>query len=415
DRLEPAVRAGAGRYSVNLLEVIDRALAIQPEHRFPSVQAFQAALRASPSGEAGVGATVLEFSKVPGPARLHSIVPPRLDPGEPAAASRGQKGFGKAWMKLLQIPWPSRNQHAGLTANEGRSRDEIQVVAPRQPSPILVGGGLVVLATLTALVMRAAWSPLAASAYERKPHLPYTVRQNDSVAVSSVKVTAWVPEPAPAPSAPRTEPVPATQKVSEPLEREPSPAEAFSAKPVSASEPPFEMSSTADLAPSGPVAPQALERSPAVTPFGRSAEVVTAEQPALLPFDQERPASERLPPTQHLLLRPPWQIRAPRTAAKATVATTPPQPSPARAANAKTRIGSLSKSPATGSNGNATRVQRRDESADRPRRPLRQMAQSYGGSRSRVGNSRHGFRAWPRWGAVRNPWEAPAKTGFNQK
>lgn len=44
DSLQPAIVEGAGRYSTNLLRVIDRALAVRPEQRFRTVADMQAAL-----------------------------------------------------------------------------------------------------------------------------------------------------------------------------------------------------------------------------------------------------------------------------------------------------------------------------------------------------------------------------------
>lgn len=51
DRLEPAVLAGAGRYDIRLLEMIDRALAVRPERRFQTVAEMQVALDGTPDGD----------------------------------------------------------------------------------------------------------------------------------------------------------------------------------------------------------------------------------------------------------------------------------------------------------------------------------------------------------------------------
>ncbi|MDS4071240.1 MAG: protein kinase [Candidatus Competibacter sp.] len=51
DRLEPAVLAGAGRYDIRLLEMIDRALAVRPERRFQTVAEMQAVLGGAPDGD----------------------------------------------------------------------------------------------------------------------------------------------------------------------------------------------------------------------------------------------------------------------------------------------------------------------------------------------------------------------------
>ncbi|MEI2741886.1 MAG: protein kinase [Candidatus Competibacter sp.] len=418
DRLEPAVRAGAGRYSVNLLEVIDRALAVQPEHRFPSVQALQEGLRAPPNSAASVEATVLKFSKVRDAARPRAVELARVRSVEIPSASRVQKGSGKEWPKRFQAFWPDdytaklRQKFASLSA-------DIRALDRKQPSPVIVGGGLVVLATLTALLMRAAWSPLAASSYERAAHVRYTATHENASAAPSIQAAAWVSEPPP--SALKAEPAPAPHELSGPLDREHS-SVAMNLKPIQPSEVPASgalseaVASSKALPPFDAGAFQASRTAPTAA-FLEPAPMPTAEQPAPWPLDQDRAPRQGASPVQPLLLPslPPPTVRAPKAVTKAGVATVPSFASTVSMANAKARLGPSSKQAVTGSAADEIRGQRRGEPAERSRRSVRQVARSYGESRPRTESSRHGFRSWPKWGAVRNPWEAPAKTGFNQK
>ncbi len=72
DPVQPAIEAGAGLYSHNLLQMVDRALAVRPEDRFQSIAAMQEALWAAERSNAKA-----DFSQVP------PIKPELLDLSEP--------------------------------------------------------------------------------------------------------------------------------------------------------------------------------------------------------------------------------------------------------------------------------------------------------------------------------------------
>ncbi|HQC73308.1 MAG TPA: serine/threonine-protein kinase, partial [Candidatus Competibacteraceae bacterium] len=60
DPVQPAIEAGAGLYSRDLLQMVDRALAVRPEERFQSVAEMRTALR-----EAERSPQQVDFSQVP--------------------------------------------------------------------------------------------------------------------------------------------------------------------------------------------------------------------------------------------------------------------------------------------------------------------------------------------------------------
>ncbi|NMQ20512.1 hypothetical protein E4P82_15710 [Candidatus Competibacter phosphatis] len=72
DPVQPAIEAGAGLYSHNLLQMVDRALAVRPEDRFQSIAAMQEALWTAERSNAKA-----DFSEVP------PIQPELLDFSEP--------------------------------------------------------------------------------------------------------------------------------------------------------------------------------------------------------------------------------------------------------------------------------------------------------------------------------------------
>lgn len=63
DTLKPAVAVGAGRYSTNLLRVIDRALAVRPEQRFRDVSEIQAGLSGAQDEESDETVIMAPLSK----------------------------------------------------------------------------------------------------------------------------------------------------------------------------------------------------------------------------------------------------------------------------------------------------------------------------------------------------------------
>ncbi len=63
DTLEPASNVGAGRYSIYLLEAIDRALAVRPEQRFRTVADMQAALVGPQNGNSEQTVIMIPLAK----------------------------------------------------------------------------------------------------------------------------------------------------------------------------------------------------------------------------------------------------------------------------------------------------------------------------------------------------------------
>ena len=93
DTLKPAVAIGAGRYSTNLLRVIDRALAVRPEHRFRDVAEMQAGLDGAQGGDSDETVIMAPLSK--------SGKPPTQDL---AALRAALEGADRAGLEITRPP-----------------------------------------------------------------------------------------------------------------------------------------------------------------------------------------------------------------------------------------------------------------------------------------------------------------------
>jgi serine/threonine protein kinase len=198
DRMEPAVRAGAGRYSARLLEVIDRALAVWPEQRFQSVAEMWAALDGVPqhdgdhAGRAGPGQVAPE--------------PDIPHPTEPSGPPIGWLVAEPMADRVVDSPPPPGAE-----------------VSRRRWSPgFLAGGGLAVVAMAT---VAAIWFWPSAPVLEDAPPAPHHLdprEQAVEAARASSPVSPDLPAPAETPPAP---PAPvSTVSESSPMPVEPAPA-----------------------------------------------------------------------------------------------------------------------------------------------------------------------------------------------
>ncbi|HRW65907.1 MAG TPA: protein kinase [Candidatus Competibacter sp.] len=101
DHLQPATEVGAGRYSTNLLRVIDRALAVRPELRFRTVAEMQMVLDGSQVEDSDE--TVIMLPRV----RSGKATPvPELSPlrDEPAQTPMESQSVGENWLEMTEKP-----------------------------------------------------------------------------------------------------------------------------------------------------------------------------------------------------------------------------------------------------------------------------------------------------------------------
>ncbi len=131
DPVQPAIEAGAGLYSRDLLQMVDRALAVRPEERFQSVAEMRTALR-----EAERSPQQVDFSQVPPIApEILDLLPrdeapplqftPISQPSEPAQRDAWDNS---SRIRLERRSMPSRQQ---ATPAESRSTPSHRAGGPR--------------------------------------------------------------------------------------------------------------------------------------------------------------------------------------------------------------------------------------------------------------------------------------------
>ncbi|MCB1826498.1 MAG: protein kinase [Candidatus Competibacteraceae bacterium] len=327
DHLQPATEVGAGRYSTNLLRVIDRALAVRPELRFRTVAEMQAALDGSQVDGCDETVIVLPRARSGKAMPVPEPPPPRDEPartpmgsppvsenwlevtGKPAAASQRSRKSKKAgllqWQSLglrmggslaLAVAaglvvtvvvwlWPSApTPEEQSPPRYSLGQHEQPVVVPpatdTEPSGISAANGTAVLESPTAPVMDVPSATPSSPSPSEQP-----VAGADAPAESPSTVTDTAAEP------PLAEP---------PFQEEPTTADGAAESTAPVVEPPFqEEPTTADGAAEStagagvvPLAPAALS---AAARHGESSATQPAPQPvAAEPVSRSRKAARRV-------------------------------------------------------------------------------------------------------------------------
>jgi serine/threonine protein kinase len=363
DTLEPAARAGAGRYSADLLRVIDRALAVRPEQRFATVAEMRAALdRSQDPNENGNSdsdsdeTVILGFlSELTGPDKPHLAGSP-LTPSVEGIANED-------WLEISQPPTVSR-QRADRGQDAMRSPPDVDLSGRRRLSRALIGISLV-LATLVVLAARVIWVWPSTPMRQEPFPVPYTLEQERHLAKPADTDSSFSID----------HPLPVSTSV-----------------PVRASD-----SVAVEAVPE--VSPTVVEPPALAQPSGADVE----QGP---PLESEDLSARPVP-------NPPSPERALEPATENTALL--PTPNPASNANANARTGSATEQAARNPTAGEARPRRSGESSARSRDSTRQAGRTQSRPRSGVANFRSGFKFWRKWRAVRNPWEPPARTGFNQR
>ncbi len=190
DQMESATRACMGRYSRNLLRVIDRALAVRPEQRFRTAAEMQAAL--SGSSDEGSDETVILgplLAKSGASARETGL--PRLTRRPVAAMDEPVIDAG-----LLEItqppashPRPSDSPHTvhAVARYPNKAEGDSQ---HRRPVGLLIGGGVV--AALAATIV---WFWPLAPEPKQTPLPSYSLHQSESPVAKTVDGEQAASEP----------------------------------------------------------------------------------------------------------------------------------------------------------------------------------------------------------------------------
>jgi serine/threonine protein kinase len=386
DHLVSAVAAGAGRYSANLLQVIDRALAVRPEMRFRDVAEMQVALmgaRGDDSDETVIVAPVVKPGKhVQKPTAWPETSQPPTEPGVSVAVEEGGPQTARP---AVESPRSAAGRREVLSPASATS-------PPRRRPAALLAGGVAALA-LAALVVAWLW-PSA-------------------------------PEPSPPPHGQDTGGQPV-----QPLAEHPSPPPvAGTPESTTTSPPPAEVAPAAGTLPAEPAAPSVGAPPPIVettvrepTPTTESGTPPSVDQPTapLLEHEgqivqpvqfQEEPTTAQPVPLQE----EPATEKVPEPAA--TGITAPPPPGPALA---PTRI----RPPRSGAAVEGTKTKQQGADKKAPTREAEPVRSRTARKKERRGRTQPPpVIATPAPARVpspppvgtRNPWEPPASTGFNQK
>ena len=186
DQMEPAIQAGEGRYSTNLLRVIDRALAVRPEERFRTVSEMQIALGGARDEDS-------DETVIMAPISLN-LGAPAGEPGRPPLTNRpvpplAEPGIEVGALEITQLPVGHPPPPASARRAVPRHSKPAGAPGRLPPSRLLMGG--VAVAALAALIV---WFWPSTPISEPTPP-PYSLNQPDS----SVERTAdrEVPEFAP--------------------------------------------------------------------------------------------------------------------------------------------------------------------------------------------------------------------------
>ncbi len=389
DHLTPAVVAGAGRYSSNLLRVIDRALAVRPEMRFRDVAEMQAALAGSQDDESDetvimMAAPVIKSGK-PSPQEPAAS----LAPSHPPTASPPKTEFkeGKAETTPTAIERP---RLAGKRETSAAPPANASPPPRRAPVAILAGGAV-------------------------------------AVAVATVLMVAWLWPSAPTPESPRLGQDPRAQPT-ESVAARPSPAPEASESAVAPPRPaaPLTEASAAGASPTESVTPSAsapplivettLREPPPTVEAGAS--TPGGEPPAPLLEHQGQVVQpvrfQEEPTVAQPVQRPeePTPEKSPESVTTETMA--PPPAAPMSALRqSEPRLGTVS-----------------ERAATRPDADKKARARAVEPARSRTARSKNRRgQARPTPTVVTpvaparsapparagNPWESPTSTGFNQK
>jgi len=285
DNLEPAIKVGAGRYSTNLLEVIDRALAVRPEQRFLTVADMQAAL-AGPQDESSSQTVIMmpqaKPIKLAQPLGISRIT----QPPERLAEEPNKNSQHDEWMNMTQTPTAAGSQ---------LQRQKLLHVSPpggtasRWRLPIMLAGGVTLMATAAIIVWLGSSEPVLerTPVSEQKPPPRYSLNQGEltpSPASVEAPVMGSTPPAVTAPEAAPAAAPPATAPTSRDAVESPVPVEkGLTSPPIPVEAPIVEGGPEPSDSGSRPPAAQDLEKPPITGPGQQS--VDTGKTPEATPVE----------------------------------------------------------------------------------------------------------------------------------
>ena len=365
DHLVSAVAAGAGRYSTNLLQVIDRALAVRPEMRFRDVAEMQVALMGARGDDSDATVIMAPVVKTGKRVQKPTAPPETTQPlTEPVVSLDIEGGGPQTAHPTVESPRPAAVRREVLPKPSASA-----ATSPRRRAPAtLLAGGATALAALVVV-----W--LWPSAPEPSP--PPVAGTPESSATPPLPPAEVAPAAGTLPAEPTASSVGEPPPIVETTVREPSPT-AESGTPPSVVQP----------------------TAPLLEPEGQIV------QPA--PLQEEPTTAQPVPPQEESMTE-----KAPEPAATGITAPSSPALAPGRV-----------RPPQVGATVEGTKPRQQDAEEKAPTRKAEPVRSQTARKKERRGRTHPApVVAAPAAAPVQspppartsNPWESPASTGFNQK
>jgi serine/threonine protein kinase len=382
DHLESAVTVVGGRYSTNLLRVIDRALAVRPEMRFRDVAEMQAALASSrddDSDETVIMAPVVRTGRpVQGTATRPAAT--RRPTTQPVAESSTDREGSEIARSAVESPSPVTQRWEVVPASP---RATLPPSRRRAPLALLAGGTV-------ALVALVVWLWPSAPAPEQPPPSPPSLDLSRQPVQPPVGLSPPVSQTSESATAPSGAPIAGA-----------TPAGALPVEPASPSAAPVE---------AGASTPPAVETTmPEPAPAAESGTLAPASEP---PLPLLEPDDQTVQPGQ--FREEPTTKSAPESVTTDSTLISPLAPAitPSRARSRS----DLAVEPAT-TKPDADKKSPIRKAAPARSRTARQKGRSGTRSPPVVVTPAAPVRSAPPAPPPRasNSWESPTSTGFNQK
>jgi len=179
DRLQPAVEAGAGRYSTNLLRVIDRALAVRPELRFRTVAEMQAALDGSQVEDSDETVIVLPRARSSKATPVPEPPPPR-DEAEQAPIEN--QPVGEDWLEVTKKS-AAESQQSLVVRSPKKTKPFMSHVLQLQSLGLQMGGSLALAVAAGLVVTVVVWLWPSAPTPEEQSSPRYSLGQHEQPVV----------------------------------------------------------------------------------------------------------------------------------------------------------------------------------------------------------------------------------------
>ncbi len=196
DHLEPAIEAGAGRYSTNLLETIDRALAVRPERRFFTVADMQAAFMGPQDEDSSQTVIVMPLVK------SKAALPPeaaRLTERPARSTEEYTDQDRQDWLDVTHSPTTA---NANLNRRQNAPVSPPAGIAPQWRLPVALAGGVALMAAAAMIVWLGSSDPVLEKKPppEQKPPPRYSMDAAGGLVTNPPPAPAETPVPVAAPN-----------------------------------------------------------------------------------------------------------------------------------------------------------------------------------------------------------------------